>query len=66
MRDEQIGINSGDILLHQTAIKELEESMKHVLERLHALEEKERARARESHQREEALDFADAEGLIPK
>ena len=52
MRDEQIGINSGDILLHQTAIKELETSMKHVLARLHALEEKERERAREEHERD--------------
>ena len=49
--------------LHELRIKELEISMKHVLERLHNLEEKERERAREKHQQEEALDFENSEGL---
>ncbi len=63
--------------LHELRIKELEdvvrkictitddihESLEHILERLHALEEKEREWARAEHQREQALDFENSEGL---
>ena len=44
------------LLNHQDRIKKLETSLEHVLDRLHALEEKERQRAREDHDREALLD----------
>ncbi len=48
---------------NQNRIKELEEAIKHHGDRLHQLEEKERARARDEHARNEHLDFLDSEGL---
>jgi len=45
------------LLNYQGRIKELETSLEHVLDRLHALEEKERQRAREDHDREMSLDY---------
>lgn len=67
MRDEQIGINSGDILCNQQSIGELTRrineletyfsaSEKQIYERLLVLEEKERARARDKHAVELSLD----------
>ena len=60
---EQTSINSGDILLNQQKIgeledriKQLEEGVPHLVLRLHKLEEKERERAREKHQIELTLD----------
>ena len=52
MRDEQIGINSSDIIYNQMSIEELKTSLGHVLTRLRVLEENERARAREEHERD--------------
>lgn len=44
-------------------VTELQVSIEELKARLFALEEKERQRAREDHDRELALDFKDAEGL---
>ena len=49
---EQIGLNYQATLDNQNAIGKLEESMKLLIQRLHNLEEKERARAREEHARD--------------
>ena len=56
---EQIGLNYQGILDNQKKIGELESkimdihnSLNHILQRLHALEEKERARARDEHERD--------------
>ena len=56
---EQTSINSGDILLNQQKIGELETlvndmiiSHAYIVGRLHQLEEKERERARDEHERD--------------
>ena len=60
---EQTSINSGDILLNQQKIgeledriKQLEEGIPHLVLRLHQLEEKERERARANYDRELSID----------
>lgn len=53
----------GLIRANENEIKELEESLEHVLARLQPLEEKERERARDEHAKEEHFDFLDSEGL---
>lgn len=53
---EQTSINSQDIIYNMQAIGELQTSLQHILNRLHALEEKERERARADHAREESLE----------
>jgi hypothetical protein len=58
-----VGKHAVTIQKHEKRIAELEESITHILERLHQLEEKERERARIEFQREQALDFINSEGL---
>ena len=59
LRKEQDEMNAANAMYANEArqkaeyrISQLEESIPHILERLHALEEKERARAREEHERD--------------
>ena len=60
---EEGDLMSESLQNHHDRIKELEVSLEHVLARLHQLEEKERARSWAEHQKEESLDFENAEGL---
>ena len=51
------------LISHKNRIKELEDTLVHVLERIAALEKRDEARTRQEHEQEMALDFRNAAGL---
>ena len=61
--EEVVYLLRNDYMTHKKDIRELEKMVKDLDSRLVYLEEQERSRARADHQREEHLDFENAEGL---
>lgn len=63
--DLKVRVNTLEAMigLHETLLGNMTVGMAHLSERLEKLEEKERTRARDDFQREQILDFKNADGL---